>query len=109
MMKLVYVAGAYRSKWGWLGILVNIWRARRVAQKLWELGFYVICPHLNTALFKGRDVVGNHIGYLEGGLEMLQHCQTIYMLKGWEKSDGARAELRLARKLGLGVMYERET
>lgn len=32
---------------------------------------------------------------------------TIYMLKGWSQSSGARAELALAEALGLEVLYER--
>jgi len=39
----------------------------------------------------------------------LRHCQGIYMLKGWQASEGARAERDLAQTLGLHVWYEGET
>ena len=36
----------------------------------------------------------------------LRQADAIYMLKGYENSDGARRELRLAVMLGKTVMYE---
>lgn len=34
------------------------------------------------------------------------HCTAIYMMSGWEKSKGARAEHALAKALGLDIYYE---
>jgi len=34
------------------------------------------------------------------------YCTAIYMMSGWEKSSGARAEQALAKALGLNVYYE---
>lgn len=42
-------------------------------------------------------------------LEALKYCDTIYMLKGWEKSKGASAERAVAEWLGLAVIYEAES
>jgi hypothetical protein len=36
----------------------------------------------------------------------LQSCQQIYMLRGWERSKGARAEHALAEHFGLYILYE---
>lgn len=47
-----------------------------------------------AALFVRRD------------LDHLYDCTAIYMLKGWEKSVGARAEHAVAVWLGLEIMYE---
>ena len=44
--------------------------------------------------------------YMQIDLAMLQCCDAIYMLKGWEESAGAMAELSLAMKLGLKVIHE---
>jgi hypothetical protein len=56
---------------------------------------------------------------LPSGLTQLQYmsiCQPmvlasdeIYMLKGWRKSEGAVAELALAKKIKLEVMFEQLT
>jgi len=102
-MKLVYISGAYRSKFGINGIAENIWKARKVALKYWKLGFAVICPHLNTAFLDGScpDQV-----WLKGDLEMLKRCDIIVMLKGYKKSSGALEELALAKEERLEVIYE---
>lgn len=51
-MRVAYVIGPYRA--GTVrGIVENIRRAEEVALALWRLGFAVICPHKNTALFDG--------------------------------------------------------
>ena len=39
-------------------------------------------------------------------LENLQQCDAIYMLDGWQKSRGARAELATAEWLGLEVLHQ---
>jgi hypothetical protein len=44
--------------------------------------------------------------FLEGDIEILKRCDIIYMLKNWDSSLGARDELKLAKKIGLEVVYE---
>lgn len=41
-------------------------------------------------------------------IEAISACNTIYMLKGWEGSTGAKAELAFAKWLGLEVIYEHQ-
>jgi hypothetical protein len=47
-----------------------------------------------------------HNEYMSICLPLLDLCQCIYMLKGWEKSNGATQEYEHAVKKGLKVMYE---
>jgi hypothetical protein len=35
-----------------------------------------------------------------------ENCTAIYMMSGWEKSKGAKAEWALAKALGLDIHYE---
>lgn len=42
--------------------------------------------------------------FMERDLEALKTCNSIYMLKGWENSRGARRELRDAIENGLSVI-----
>lgn len=44
--------------------------------------------------------------WLTGCLTILRRCDAVYMLSNWMSSEGARAELELAEKLGLEVYYE---
>ncbi|MCF7634828.1 MAG: hypothetical protein LLF82_000294 [Dehalococcoides mccartyi] len=101
-MRVIYVAGKYRAETK-EGIEANIQKARHAAIKLWQLGWAVICPHLNTAHFDGEapDSV-----WLKGDLEILSRCDAIYMLEGWEQSTGAKSEHELARSIGKAILYD---
>lgn len=46
--------------------------------------------------------------YMDICTAMLRCADTIYMLKGWANSSGARAELALAEKLELGIVFQCE-
>jgi len=41
-------------------------------------------------------------------LEALEKCDGIYLLRGWERSNGARREVQKAIFLGLSIMLEAE-
>jgi len=102
-MKLVYVAGPYRSALGPWGIYQNIERARIVARELWKMGFAVICPHANTAIFDGYDVSDDV--WLAGALVMMKRCDLIVVLNGWESSKGTILEVECATSAGIPVVY----
>ena len=97
---LIYVAGAYTGD-----IDGNILKARKVAIRIWELGFTVLCPHLNTANFQ-FDCKCNYDAYIEGDLTILKRCDGIFMLKDWAFSNGATIEHDVAYRLYLPVFYE---
>ena len=44
--------------------------------------------------------------FMQRDLNALLKCDAIYMLRGWERSDGAKVEHALAIYLGLLVFYE---
>jgi hypothetical protein len=91
-MKIAYVAGPYRAKTK-IGIIRNIVAARKVAKELWKMGYAAICPHSNTALFDGICPDEN---FLQGDLDILQRCDIMVLVKGWEKSSGTRGEIEFA-------------
>lgn len=101
-MKVAYIAGPYRSNTVH-GIVENIRKAEAVAIKYWQLGYAVICPHKNTALFDG--LASDHV-WLEGDIEILKRCDAIVMMQGWEKSSGASKEKLIATEYGIEVIYE---
>lgn len=45
--------------------------------------------------------------YMAMSFTMLDMCDTIYMMYGWEQSDGARLENSQARKLGLNILHQK--
>lgn len=100
---LVYVSGKYSAP-TFEEVDANIAAARKVAIEIWNKGHYALTPHLNTAHFE-VDCEAEYGQYLDGDLVMLEKCDAMVLLPGHEDSNGARAELRLARLLGIGV-YE---
>lgn len=101
-MKVAYIAGPYRPK-NSVTLLENIRSAEQVAIKYWRAGYAVITPHLNTAFFDGLCPDET---WLEGDLAILRRCDVIVMMKTAGESSGARAELALAKELGLEVVYD---
>ncbi len=101
--KIVYISGSYRSEQGINGVYENIQRARAEAVNWWQKGYTVICPHTNTAFMDGAapDNV-----WLEGDIAILGRCDIIVMLKGWEDSAGAKAELDYAEFCELEIIYQ---
>ena len=102
MMKIVYIAGKYRSDTEW-GLEENIRHAEVAAVKLWQQGFAVFCPHKNTAHMGG---VVSDTTFLEGDLEILKRCDVIFMLNNWKNSVGACQELKVAKEHNLEIIYE---
>ena len=101
-MKVAYIAGPYRGK-SERAVVENIRHAEKYALKDWQMGYAVICPHLNTQLFGGLapDEV-----WLDGDLEILRRCDLCVMIPGWDNSSGARAERVFALEHGIEVRYE---
>lgn len=93
-MKIIYVAGPYSADTDWRR-KQNIQRAEHVAAQLWKMGYYAICPHLNSAFFGG--ICPERV-FLEGGLEMLRRSDAMILVKGWESSRGTLLEIAEAEK-----------
>ena len=92
-MKVVYVSGPIRSKWR-IGRWINLWRGRRAAIKLWQAGFAVICPHLNSATLRHHV---NEERLVSGDCDIVKVCDFMVMIKGWENSIGCKREHEAAR------------
>ena len=99
-IKVIYIAGAFRAKTQW-GIMLNVRKAEDASLRFWKLGYAVICPHTMTQHFQNEcpDEV-----WLKGCIELLKRCDAIYLVDGWQNSEGSLDELKVARELGLIVM-----
>jgi hypothetical protein len=98
-IEVVYVAGPYRAATP-SGIVANIRRAEAIAVELWKRGYAVICPHLNTALMDG--LAPDYV-WLKGDLKIMERCDAVVVVPGWEKSSGTRAEITHANELNIPV------
>ena len=101
-IKIVYTAGPYRGNF--FKKILNIWRARKTAQILWNNGFGVICPHMNSMLFseKNNDLI------LNAYLELVKKSNVVVLLPGYEKSSGTLEEIKIAKKNKIPVYYSLE-
>ena len=104
-IKVIYVAGAFRAKTQW-GIMQNVRKAEDASLKLWKLGYAVICPHTMTQHFQNEcpDEI-----WLDGCLELLRRCDAIYLVEGWQDSEGSLEECELAQELGLVIIGNKES
>ncbi len=102
MRPVAYLAGPYRDKRGEHYVLEHIWAAREVAVQLWQMGYAVVCPHLDTFMMGGAIP---EEGFLEGLLAILEVCHLVVVLPGWEHSEGTLAEIACARERGLPICY----
>ena len=58
----------------------------------------LVCEHLPETL--------THDEYMKICIPLLSLCDTIYMLKGYQDSDGAMEELKYAQGHGLDIIFE---
>jgi hypothetical protein len=100
-MEVIYIAGPYRADTV-QGVKENIRRAEQWAIYFWRKGYAVICPHKNTALFDG---IADDKIWLKGDLEIMRRCDSVFAMPGWNRSRGARAEIKEAKRIGLEIIY----
>ena len=87
---VVYVSGKYSGKTDEEAKL-NIQKAKEAGQKLWELGYTAVVPHLNTFGFDNESKC-RYNDYVNGDLELLKRCNCLLMLDNWSDSTKARIE-----------------
>ena len=102
-MKVIYVAGKYSAS-TWSGIEDNIRKAEAAALKLVAAGWAVICPHKNTAHWEVYDF----FLWIDMDLEILRRCDAVFMLDGFQQSEGAMREFAEACNQKLEVYYEED-
>ena len=98
-MLKAYVAGPYRAATE-SGVHHNIERARAVAEKLWQKGYAVFCPHLNSAYMGG---VVSDDAFLQGGMAWLRVSDFVVLVPAYHDSLGTLAEIALAEDLGIRI------
>ena len=101
-MKIVYIAGAYRSRFGLIGRAWNISRARKIAKMLWSMNIAAVCPHSNSAFM---DRCASDSTFLRGDTEILKRCDAIVLMPGFATSEGAQAEYFTAQQHGIPKFY----
>ena len=102
---VIYIAGPYRGP-SEAVVFCNIIFARDMAMEVWKLGAIPLCPHLNSMLMGG--VVPDQ-DFLDGDLVLLDRCDAVYAIRGWQQSAGAKREVEFANSKGIPVFYSEST
>lgn len=80
----VYISGPIEGKMDYLN------NFRKVEETLLGLGYVVVNPASLNKAVKGRGI--SMEDYLELDLKLLEWCDSIVMLDGWEQSRGCNRE-----------------
>ena len=75
----------------------------KAEKRLQSLGYDVINPMIHVPYNKDWS----WFDYMGEDIKLLGKCDSIYMLKGWLNSDGARIEHSIATKKNINIIYER--
>lgn len=100
---IIYISGKYTDDTQ-EKIDANIALARKHAIRLWEAGYTVICPHLNTANFE-KDCSIKWEDYIRGDLQIVSRCDAVVMLCNMNNSQGALMERTVAIEKGIPVFH----
>lgn len=99
---IVYIASKFRGATPW-DVEQNIRRAEEAALQVARAGHVPLCPH---TMYRHFDKALPDEFWLAATIALLERCDAILMLPGWESSRGACAELERAQsKLGMRVFY----
>lgn len=90
----IYIAGAISNNPDYME------QFKAAEERLRAAGYEVFNPARNQGY--------TYKEYIDIGLFELAHCDSIYLLKGWEESAGATLECKYAETVGLNVHTQEE-
>jgi Domain of unknown function (DUF4406) len=101
-MILAYLAGPFTADTPW-GVEANIRQAELAAEEILQArdDVALLVPHSIGRHFVGR--VGTPEYWYTATMRMLEACDAVVMLPGWQSSKGARNELSRALELGRDI------
>ena len=106
----IYVAGPYTADTD-EGILENIAKAEEIGQALLVKGYLPIIPHKITSFWdrKGPTKGWDHQTWIDRWCRpLLDRCDAVFMVPGWETSPGATIEYHHATEKGKPVYFSLE-
>lgn len=104
-MKLVYVAGKFRDETPW-DMEQNIRRAEEHALEIAKLGAVPVVVH---SMFRYFDQSLPDRFWLDGTMDILRRCDALFLLPGWEDSQGSVAERMEAQRQNIPIFEHEET
>lgn len=99
-MQKIYVSGKITGLDNWRQIF------EQAEKKLIEQGYFVISPRLIAEEVEIQKSNATYQDYMRSDLRMLCICDSVYFLRNWQDSPGARLEHEIAVALKLNCIYE---
>ena len=104
-MKIVFIAGPYFGDGDYKKIEENIRNAEKYQIQLANRGIGFFCPHNHTEHFEKKAKAEEKF-YRELDMLILSKvADAVLAIPGWEKSNGARAEIKWATVNNLKIFY----
>lgn len=75
-------------------------------EELRNMGFDVVNPARVMRAFP--EEITSYADYMVNSIRLLDKCETIYMMRNWESSVGARMEYLFAQATDKNIIYESE-
>ena len=104
----IYIAGPMRGVPGFNYPAFNIW-----ARSLRRMGLHVENPAEIGKAFGTPEQINENPALLkmvmDADIRALTKCDAVFVLNGWERSEGARKELAIALFAGLDIIFEPST
>jgi Domain of unknown function (DUF4406) len=101
-MILVYIAGPFTAPDVW-GVECNIRQAEEWGFKIARCGFVPVIPHTMYRFFHGT--ITEKFWYM-ATLELMERCDAVLLIPGWQESKGAEKEKETAEILEIPIYYE---
>ena len=100
---MIYVAGKLNDLA--IDYLLNVRRLMDGAEDVRKLGMGYYCPAIDFIMGITFGYKSYH-DYFDNGQVALLHCDAVYVTNGWEKSEGTKAEIKLAEEHNIRVFYD---
>lgn len=97
---MVYICSPYRGNYA-----ENTLKAKEYCKSAIEQGVFPIAPHLYCPLFLDDRKLAEREAGLALGLRLLEMCDRVWVYGYENPSEGMKAEIEHAKKLGIPV-YE---
>jgi len=103
----IYIAGCYSADSA-EEVHRNVARAMEVARQVYLAGHEPVVPHILHFLHLDWVTKGTwppESFWVKCGANLLEHCDAILMLDGWQHSEGAKKEFAWAGKLNISTYF----
>jgi hypothetical protein len=101
---MAFISGAYSGR-SPSEVEDNLSRATQVVKEALKAGWVPVCPNVFWHPFADLQ---EYDFWLEAALDLLEECDVLVLVPGWENSSGVLREVELAKDLGIPVINASE-